>query len=103
MTTINYGYYVTYKGNNYLVVRMTGDLCDLNAPDQKRVRVHKRNLKPLNCKKAHMTTYRGTAYLLTKSGLIYSCATGKQMNWGKDDGNRKAIISNVRAATMAAL
>jgi hypothetical protein len=50
------------------------------------------NLTALDSK-ANLVNYKGTDYLVTPKNTIISLRTNKQMNWGEENGDRKAILN----------
>lgn len=89
---IGIGHYVTYKGNNYLVVDRKDSTLKLNSPVHKRVQVNAENVLPVACKPATGVTYKDSKYIVTAFDRIFSVRTGKLMQWLPSNGDHKAII-----------
>jgi|DEB0MinimDraft_6_1074348.scaffolds.fasta_scaffold00121_6 hypothetical protein len=56
------------------------------------------NLRILQ-KRARVVEYKGNKYVVNDRNQIMSVATGKIMEWGENDGNRKAILALLKPIT----
>ena len=50
-------------------------------------------------KRARVVEYKGDKYIVNNKNQIMSVATGKIMQWGENDGNRKAILDLLKPIT----
>lgn len=50
-------------------------------------------------KRARVVEYKGNKYIVNDKDQIMSVATGKIMQWGENDGNRKAILALAKPTT----
>lgn len=50
-------------------------------------------------KRARVVEYKGNKYVVNDRNQIMSVATGKIMEWGENDGNRKAILALLKPIT----
>ena len=89
----NLGTYVTYKGNNYIVVGETKSQIKINGIDLKQLQVNKTSVKKLDVPPAKLVEHHGKEYLVTTKGNIFSVTTGKLMKWPENNGDRKNILS----------
>ena len=94
MNNYSIGQYVEYNGNQFIIVGKSsdGDLVKLNSPTLGRKQVSHKNITPMPYAPAKSITYRGNAYIVTVRGVIISRKTGRIMKWGKENGDRKAIL-----------
>jgi len=94
--TIEPGRYVTYKNRTFIVTELKqGDLVQIYNPTlegaKAKRQVSKKNLEP-QVKKASMVRYKNTPYMVTPKGTIISLINNKAMQWGDNNGDRKAIL-----------
>jgi len=90
----NIGKYVTYKGNNYIVVSEGVKQVKINSINHRMLQVNKASVQPMKCKPATVKAYEGADYIVTGARNIFSVDTGKLIKWSEDHGIRKALLAN---------
>lgn len=92
-----------YKGKTHFVVETVEDnkLKILNPSDNRKlvVRADNPELK-VTANRLSTVDHKGDWYLADPAGLIISLKTHKIMQWGKENGNRIAIMAMVRGKTV---
>ena len=90
------GRYVKYNGGTYIITKpLEGDKVQIYDPTQEGAKakrgVSKNNVTPMDAK-GHIVTYREKQYIVTAKDTIISLTTNKAMNWGAENGDRKAVL-----------
>jgi hypothetical protein len=94
--TLEPGRYVKYNGGTYIITKpLEGDKIQIYDPTQEGAKakrsVSKNNVTPMDAK-GHIVTYREKEYIVTPKDTIVSLTTNKAMQWGPENGDRKAVI-----------
>jgi anion-transporting ArsA/GET3 family ATPase len=98
-TSLEPGRYVKNNDTIYIVTKQNSNgtwqvLNPLAEGAQSKKSFSPNNLTALDSK-ANLVNYKGTDYLVTPKNTIISLKTNKQMNWGEENGDRKAILNLV--------
>lgn len=102
---ITRGQFVKYNNETYLVTKEN---------DNGTVQIYNPKLKGVNSKKsvskqklislsqtAKVVSYQGVDYMVTPGNTIISTVSNTMMNWGENDGNRKAILALANGGILA--
>jgi hypothetical protein len=94
--TLEPGRYVKYNDGTYIITKpLEGDKIQIYDPTQEGAKakraVSKNNVTPMDAK-GHIVTFREKEYIVTPKDTIVSLSTNKAMQWGPENGDRKAII-----------
>ena len=85
----------TMTGQVGLVVENTTGIKVLFS-DQRKMQYNPKSLEVMS-NKAQLVNHRGADYLVTPKSTIISLTTGRIMQWGSENGDRKAILSKLDA------
>jgi hypothetical protein len=99
-TAIEQGTYVTYNEETYIVTKRnsTGTWQIYNPTLEgtaAKKSVSAANLTP-TATRASIVEYKDKEYIVTPKGTIISLTSNKKMEWGPENGDRKAILSMVQ-------
>lgn len=97
--TVEVGRYVKYTKDNdvYIVTKLNANGTIQIYNPNKQGTAAKKSVSPSNLTsltdKATIVEYQGASYIVTPKETIISLTTNKVMKWGRDNGNRKAILA----------
>ncbi|MEI7812432.1 MAG: hypothetical protein WCJ01_08395 [Ignavibacteria bacterium] len=91
------GSFVKYKNEPYIIIQANDNgTIQIYSPWKEGTDAKKSisadNLEFLTGK-ANLVSYKSKDYLATQKGIIISLATNKKMDWGDENGDRKAILA----------
>jgi hypothetical protein len=94
--TIEVGRYVRYKDSEYIITKIIKEnLVQIYSPlkegPNSKLTVSPSNLTFVDIK-AQMVEYKDKQYLVTPRNSIISLTTNKIMQWGEENGDRRAIL-----------
>jgi hypothetical protein len=97
--TVEVGRYVKYTKDNdiYIVTKLNANGTIQIYNPNKQGAAAKKSVSPSNltvlADKANIVEYQGANYIVTPKQTIISLTTNKVMQWGRENGNRKAILA----------
>lgn len=96
VVSIEPGRYVQYQDSTYIVTKQNANgTWQIYDPTKEgtaaKKSVAEKNLTPTSSK-GSIVTYKDKEYIVTPKGTIISLTTNKKMEWGPENGDRRAIL-----------